>query len=113
LQYILSETSIRIQCTSGVNYSIALGAGKNAYQLIADFVRHLTPMSEELVNNQGFTYYLYSNPDRTNLWGDGSKPDMHVLSKIAADGSVQSIPVYARGYAMDELRPGTYADTVT
>lgn len=114
LTYIYVETAIQIQCTKGVNYSIALDGGKHPSDIFQEFRRYLTPESGAFVERKNFPYELFSDSARTKPWGDGSKRDMPVFSDIpAADGSVKSIPVYARGYAERDTPPGTYTDTVT
>lgn len=60
-------------------------------------------------------YNLYTNPARTQVWGDGSGGTAKVSdSQLVVVGTTQySYTAYGRIPALQNLGPGTYTDTIT
>jgi len=95
--------SVTVNCTNTLPYTISLNQGGGSGATVA--LRQATSGSNTL------DYELYTDANRTTLWGDGS------LGTIAqggvGTGSAQPIDVYGRVIAQSTPPSGTYTDSVT
>lgn len=97
-----AATTLDLRCTNGTAYSITMNAGQGAGATIT--VRKMTAGANTL------NYSLYSDAARTAVWGEtGGVNDV----AGAGDGTVQSIDVYGRAPAAQNVAAGSYSDIVT
>lgn len=96
-----ATSEIAVQCTSGTPYDIGLGVGPGA----SVAARLMTGPGDETV-----TYALYSDPARTDLWGNTIGTD---TATGTGTGTEQTYTVYGQGPPQDAPAPGTYTDIVT
>ena len=57
------------------------------------------------------TYNLYTDPSRTQVWGDGTGGSN--VSNGSGSGAAQTINVYGRISSGQTVPTGTYTDTIT
>lgn len=57
-------------------------------------------------------YNLFSDPSRTTLWGDGTAAPSVVVRGVSRS-TPQNVLVYGRVPAGQDVRVGTYVDTIT
>jgi len=94
--------SITVQCTSGVDYDVGLGAGNGSSATTSD--RRMTGPASASID-----YSLFSNSGRTTNWGNTISTD---TVGGTGDGSSQVLTVYGRIPAQSTPAAGTYTDTV-
>lgn len=94
-----AQSGISIQCSPGQDATLTFLAGIND----ADAGAYTRAMAG---NGQFVPYNLYSDSGRQTVLDNGDE------LTVVADGSVQTIPVYARAFGNDGLAAGTYSDTV-
>jgi spore coat protein U-like protein len=58
-------------------------------------------------------YNLYRDAARTAVWGDGSSGTQVAFDLIVPKNSDVTLPIYARIPAGQDVRAGTYSDTVS
>ncbi len=93
---------IAVTCTSGTAWSADADAGAGTGASILD--RRMADGANLL------SYQLYTEPTRTEIWGDGE--DGATIDDEGT-GTEQQVPIYARVIAAQTGVPsGTYADTV-
>ncbi|HYI48433.1 MAG TPA: spore coat U domain-containing protein [Allosphingosinicella sp.] len=93
---------IAVTCTNGVAWSADADAGAGTGASILD--RRMADGANLL------SYQLYTEPTRTEIWGDGE--DGETIDDEGT-GSEQVVPIYARVIAaQSDVPSGTYADTV-
>ncbi|BAN46597.1 spore coat U domain-containing protein [Metapseudomonas resinovorans] len=98
--------SIVLQCTPGLDMSIALSAGANTGNVSAG--RFLAKGAETL------RYQLYKDAGYSSVWGDGNNGATAMSLSFPAGGSSQTYPVYARLFSAAVMpSAGVYTDTVT
>lgn len=113
-------SSIKVQCTAGTTYYIALGAGENAGDTVNDNNRKM----RNGASNFYIPYDLYMDSNYNTHWGhntnpgkDGIVPKDGVLGDIKvvkSEGAVDTIPVYGRIKPYSgALTAGDYNDKVT
>ena len=99
-----AETSLSVNCTNTLAYSVGLGAGTSGGTATARQMQMSGTPAIKLF------YALYSDIARTINWGDTGGTG---LITGTGSGSAQVIPVYGRMVAGLLSPPGTYADTIT
>lgn len=93
---------IAVTCTNGVAWSADADAGAGTGASILD--RRMADGVNLL------SYQLYTEPTRTEIWGDGE--DGETIDDEGT-GTEQEVPIYARVIAAQAgVLSGTYADTV-
>jgi spore coat protein U-like protein len=94
---------ITVTCTLGEDYSVALDAGGGTGATVA--VRKMTNGASTL------NYALYTDNTRATVWGDGTLSTQTVGD--TGTGDAQTFDVYGQVPQQNNLRVGTYNDTVT
>lgn len=95
---------ITATCTKGTTYNIGLDAGLNASNATAPWSRAMAADGEYL------SYELYSNADRSTVWGDTIDTDtVEVLESVGGD---EAHSVYGRIPAAQYVPAGNYVDTI-
>jgi spore coat protein U-like protein len=97
------SSTVQIKCTLNASYTIALNAGTTAGGTIP--ARLMTSGAGTL------GYNLYTTAGRTTVWGDGTGGS----SSVAGTGSglTQSLTVYGRINAAQNVETGSYSDVIT
>lgn len=90
--------NITITCDVQTAFEIALGPGTGTYA-----ARTMTSGANAM------TYNLYSDPQRTIVWGDGGGGS----NTVSAATVEHDFPVYGRATARQNLPAGAYTDIVT
>jgi spore coat protein U-like protein len=93
--------AVTITCTKGATTTIGLGLGANASG---------TQMRMTDGSNNYLNYALYSDGDRSAVWGNAA-PNL-VTPAAAPDRAARSFTVYGRIPGNQDLPAGTYTDTV-
>lgn len=102
---VMGETELKVTCTKGSPYSIALNAGSNA----KDDTRRMKGTGP--TNTEDFVAYnLYQDSDRTTVWGDGTSGT--VLSSQTGTGTEVTHTIFGRVPTTNHI-VGHYSDTVT
>jgi spore coat protein U-like protein len=103
-----STGAVKVQCTVGTTYTIALDAGGNPGTPGDVTTRRMAAnVSDRL------PYQLFLDSARTTVWGDGGSGSLNPVSgSHSGDGSEQSYTVYGRIAAGQFVAPGSYIDTV-
>ena len=96
-----STGTITVNCTLAAVYSVSLSPGSGSY-------------SPRVMRSGADTleYNLYTNTSRTTIWGDGTG-NTAIVSGIAAIGVNINHTVYGRIPARQNVRVGTYFDSIT
>lgn len=100
-----ATSSLSVRCTSGAPYSIALNAGTGTGATVA--ARVMTRSS----GTQTVTYQLFTDTNRTRLWGDGTAGT--VQNTGTGSGNTQTVTIYGRVPPQVTPQAGSYSDTVT
>ena len=95
------ESDIRVTCSAGQSFNIALDAGQAIGATVAS--RSLTSRSSTL------PYVLYTSPRRRTVWGDGSL-STSTMSETGS-GLQQTYTVFGRIQPGQYVAPGRYSDT--
>lgn len=96
---LTSTGQVRVNCEGSGGYSVALNAGANSGGSFA---------GRSLGNGQSkLSYQLYSDPARTQIWGDGSGGSAAV--PISGSGT---LTIYGRIPARQSVSAGAYGDTI-
>ncbi len=66
---------------------------------------------QQAVGADRMNYYLFLNPSRTQIWGDGSSGTFVFQGNIHKDTPL-NLPVYGRVPARQNLRAGSYRDNL-
>jgi spore coat protein U-like protein len=98
-----ASSSLDVMCTNGTSYAVALNEGTTGGGAFT--ARLMTDGSNTL------SYNLYTSSARTSVWGDGTGATLTVSG--TGSGALQSLPVYGRVPASQNVPVGSYADTVT
>jgi spore coat protein U-like protein len=98
---VLSTATVSVNCSNGGAYQVSLGAGGNAN---AATRRMAGPSSSFLA------YELYRDSSRSLAWGDGAAYGTRVSG--TGSGSAQSLVVYGRIPAGQNVAAGSYSDSV-
>jgi spore coat protein U domain-containing protein, fimbrial subunit CupE1/2/3/6 len=90
--------TLSVSCDADTPFQVALGPGQGNFA------------ARQLQNGPNVLIYnLYTDPTRLSIWGDGS-PGTSILS---SSGTGASYTVYGRIPARQNVRAGSYADTIT
>lgn len=98
-----ASTTLSVQCTNTTPYNIGLDAGIGVGATVAS--RKMTGTGGALVN-----YTLYSDNNRTTVWGQTIGTD---TVSASGSGAAQPYTVYGRVPVQTTPAPGTYTDTIT
>lgn len=98
-----ASSTLDVTCTNGTSYAIALNVGTTSGGAFT--ARLMTDGSNTL------NYNLYTSTARTSVWGDGTGATLTISG--TGSGSLQSLTVYGRVPASQNVPVGSYADTVT
>lgn len=98
-----ASTTLSVQCTNTTPYNIGLNAGTGTGATVAS--RKMTAPGGALVN-----YTLYSDTNRTTVWGQTIGTD---TVSASGSGAAQPYTVYGRVPVQTTPAPGTYTDTIT
>jgi len=98
-----ASTTLSVQCTNTTPYNIGLSAGLGTGATVAS--RKMTGTGGALV-----TYTLYSDTNRTTVWGQTVGTD---TVSASGTGAAQSYTVYGRVPVQTTPAPGAYTDTIT
>jgi len=102
---VMASSTITVNCTPGINYSVALNAGQGSGATMAQ--RRLTRTG----GTETLRYGLYRDNARTQLWGDGSAGSSTAAG--TGNGNYTSLTVYGTLPVQTVPPPGQYSDTVT
>ncbi len=104
-----SAGSLTFRCTgpgnSGNNISISITLSKGSSG-------SFTPRTM-LVTGSLLGYNLYRDAARTTIWGDGTGGTQAYVNAVAPRNQNRTLTVYGRIPAQQDVRAGSYADTVT
>ncbi len=101
-QEATAESEIRVDCTSGMPYSIGISNGANSLA------------SRRMINsanNTRLNYELHHNSTHDNSWGDNNT--MGTRHNGTGTGAVAAIPYYGKIPAGQNQAAGTFNDTLT
>ena len=96
-------STLSVQCTNTTPYNIGLSVGVGTGATVAS--RKMTGPAGAQVN-----YTLYSDTNRTTVWGQTIGTD---TVSASGTGAAQSYTVYGRVPVQTTPAPGTYTDTIT
>ena len=100
-----TTSTIRVDCSSGlpqaIAYSIALSTGSSG-----SYANRTLGMGTDRLN-----YNLYTDANRSTVWGDGSGGTLVVAGALALPAQASATqPVYGRLPGLQLVRPGSFAD---
>jgi spore coat protein U-like protein len=90
--------TLSVSCDADTPFQVALGAGSGSFG-----GRQMHNGPDVLI------YNLYTDPTRLSIWGDGS-PGTNLLS---TSGTAANYTIYGRIPARQNVRAGSYADSIT
>lgn len=107
---INANGNVAVTCSAllaglNVSYVIALSAGQNG-----------TFSARKMISGSSLmSYNVYTNATQTTIWGDGSSgtgtvSDAYLLSLLSV---TRNYTVYGNLPALQNVSPGSYADTIT
>jgi spore coat protein U-like protein len=100
-----AQTQIALNCSTGTLYTVRLNGGSIAGN-VADRRMGLNGSPPGVI-----AYQLHTDPDRTQVWGDGTLGT--VVVKGTGTGGPQTLQVYGRVPNQATPAAGTYRDVVT
>ncbi len=100
--------NVTVRCTKNTTYDIALGQGANA----ASGSTCVAPLRQMASGGERLSYNLYSNAARTSVWGCDASNDV-TNTETVGPSSPDTITVYGRIPAGQDVADGSYSDTVT
>jgi spore coat protein U-like protein len=103
---VIATSSVIATCVTGAPYHILLDAGMSAGATIRD--RKLTLVG----GTDTIDYQLFADPARAEIWGDGTDPNLYVVTNIGT-GAVQTFTVYGEVFPQLAKAAGQYRDTIT
>ena len=110
----IQESTLTVTCTSDAEYDVGFDFGTNeAVDGTAPArLKHIDAAASEPygVENPFLTYGLYSDPAHGTLWGNTR--GTNTIPEIG-NGDAQTMTVYGKIDADQEVSLGSYADTVT
>ena len=98
------SSTITATCTKGTTYNIGLDAGSNASNATAPASRAMAADGKYL------SYELYSNADRSTVWGNMIGVD--TVEASSSEGGDETHSVYGRIPAAQYVPAGNYVDTI-
>lgn len=96
--------TVTVTCTNGSSATITLGQGSNADTGSTD----AAPLRRVKSGANYLSYALYSNSDRTTVWGNTAGTGV----AHTGSGSATAITVYGQIAAGQNVPAGSYVDTV-
>lgn len=99
-----AQATMSLQCTSGTEYRIKLGAGTGTNATTSQRRMKGTASATNLIN-----YNVFSDAARATIWGDTTSAPAWVTG--TGTGAAVSIPIYAR-VPQQTAAPDTYTDTI-
>lgn len=106
---VIGATDLRVTCTKGSPYSIALNAGSNPETPGDVTTRRM--IGVDTANTADFVAYnLYQDASRSTVWGDGTSGT--ALSSQTGTGAEVTHTIYGRVPTTNHT-VGNYLDTVT
>lgn len=100
-----AANSLLVTCTTGVAYTVGLSVGVGTGATVA--TRKMTNVASA---GNLLTYSLYSDAGRSSLWGNTVGTDTLAATATATPNT---IAVYGRVFAGQNVPAGAYSDTVT
>lgn len=100
--------SVTIRCTKNTTYDIALGQGANA----APGSTCVSPLRRMASGTERLAYGLFSDAGRTTTWGCDATNDV-TRTETTGPSSPDTVTVYGRIPAGQDVADGSYSDTVT
>lgn len=97
------NTTIVVQCTTGVPFNVGLGPGAGSGATLANRLMTGGP------SNATISYELYTTAGRTTIWGNTSATNWQPGT---GTGAAQTFTVYGRVPPQTTPAAGTYNDTV-
>jgi spore coat protein U-like protein len=95
--------TVSITCTGNADVTITLSKGGSS----TFNPRTLSGASDTL------NYNLYKDAARTTIWGDGTGSTATYTQSGVPNNTAQNLTIYARIPAAQDVRAGTYTDSVT
>lgn len=95
-----SNGSVRITCDEVTSYTISIAAGVSG-----SFDRAMASGTYRL------SYNVFTEPNRAIVWGDGTGGSARVVGS-ATSNIAATVPLYGRIPARQNVRAGSYADTL-
>jgi len=95
--------TVSITCTGNANVTITLSKGASS------------TFNPRTLNGGADTlnYNLYRDAARTTIWGDGTGSTATYTQVGVPNNTTQNLTIYARIPAAQDVRAGTYTDSVT
>lgn len=100
--------SVTVRCTKNTTYNIALGQGANA----ASGSTCVAPARQMAAGAERLSYGLFSDAGRTTTWGCDASNDV-TRTETTGPSSPDTVTVYGRIPAAQDVADGNYSDTVT
>jgi len=100
------QATITVNCTTGTPFTLDADMGS-----FGTSMRSMQPSGNPMA--QGIGYDLFTNSDRTTVWGTMANGGSGSLISLSADGGSQAVTVYGRTLGTSSLTPGSYTDFVT
>ncbi len=100
--------SVTVRCTKNTTYDIALGQGANA----ASGSTCAAPLRRMASGTERLAYGLFSDAGRTTAWGCDASNDV-TRTETVGPSSPDTVTVYGRIPAGQDVADGSYSDTVT
>lgn len=93
-----STGKVKVKCSASASYTISLSAGSGTF-------------TSRVMKNGSYQldYNLYTNTTHTTIWGDGTSG----TSTVSATGTGATYTVYGQIPALQNVRVGSYSDTIT
>ena len=98
-----SSGTVAVQCTKGTTYTVTLDAGANSTVVGTATVRQMSSGADFLA------YELYTTSGRTTVWDTSTTPP----SVTASSKAPNTITIYGRIPANQDVSAGSYTDTVS
>lgn len=97
--------TLTVACTQGAGATITLDAGENPAGVDPEL-----PLRRMIgVGGAYLSYSLYSNAERSAIWGPTANTDVAYLAQTAGD---EELTVYGRIEASQDVAADTFSDTV-
>lgn len=100
-----SRANLSVSCDSPAAFLVRLDAGQNGTGSFQTRKMRLIGSSETM------DYNLFADSARTQVWGDGTGGSRVVSGSSSV--RIQNLPIYGRIFGGQNLRPGSYTDTIT
>jgi len=98
------SSTLQVQCTDTTPYNIGLDKGQTSGGLVSQRLLFNS------VTNATIKYNLYTNNNRSTIWGNTINTD---TVPATGNGATQSYTIYGRVPPQTTPAPATYTDTIT